>query len=113
MCGEYGSDPDQLSGLGRPHFHACLFNLDFKDKEFYSERDGVPLFKSASLSQIWGKGFVTVGEVTFESAAYVARYITKKINGDLADIHYNKVNYLTGELQSVEPEFTTMSRVGS
>lgn len=41
-----------------------------------------------------------MGNVTFESAAYVARYITKKITGDLAEKHY----------QGREPEYTTMSR---
>ena len=43
---------------------------------------------------------VTIGDVTFESAAYVARYCTKKITGKLAHEHYK------GKL----PEYATMSR---
>jgi len=39
------------------------------------------------------------GDVTFESSAYVARYITKKINGDNAKEHY----------QGKHPEFIRMS----
>lgn len=52
------------------------------------------------MSDIWGKGFVTIGDVTFESAAYVARYVTKKITGDKAQAHY----------QGRNPEYVTMSR---
>ena len=78
MCGEYGEDLQQPSKLGRPHFHACLFGLDFDDKQLYIVRDDVKLYTSATLEKIWGKGFVTIGDVTFESAAYVARYIAKK-----------------------------------
>lgn len=101
MCGEYG----EL--LQRPHFHACLFNFDFKDKVLWSMRGGVRLYRSADLEQLWtcpitglSYGFTTVGDVTFDSAAYVARYCVKKISGDGADDHY-------GDLK---PEFTTMSR---
>lgn len=38
--------------------------------------------------------------MTFESAAYVARYITKKVTGELAEEHY----------EGRKPEYTTMSR---
>lgn len=93
-CGEYGES------LGRPHYHACLFNLDFADKYLWKQTPGGPLYVSESLNEIWGKGFCVVGDVTFDSAAYVARYITKKITGEPAEAHYN------GKL----PEYTTMSR---
>lgn len=88
--------------LGRPHFHACLFGHDFQDKELFSTARGVKLYTSNYLRSIWKKGHVTIGDVTFESAAYVARYITKKIFGEKAEEHYN------GKL----PEYTTMSRGG-
>ena len=110
MCGEYGEDLQQPSKLGRPHFHACLFGLDFDDKQLYTVRDDVKLYTSATLEKIWGKGFVTIGDVTFESAAYVARYIAKKITGDASESHYYKLNFDTGEIQKVKPEYTTMSR---
>lgn len=96
-CGEYGSKG------GRPHHHACLFGYDFKDKELWRIRNNVPLYTSKFLDSIWsldGKqlGFCTVGDVTFESAAYVARYIMKK---QLGDPEYY------GDLV---PPYTTMSR---
>lgn len=114
MCGEYGE-----KGL-RPHYHFCLFGLDFPDQEYKHTENGIELFTSKSLSDIWRKdqtresvltdcpwpsmrgrpkgngqywpnwaacsapqcavhkGFCTVGTLTFDSAAYVARYITKK-----------------------------------
>lgn len=95
-CGEYGEKK------GRPHHHAALFNFDFKDKELWSTRDGIPLYTSKELEQLWPFGHSTVGEVTFESAAYIARYVTKKITGPSAEAHYQ------GRL----PEFSTMSRGG-
>jgi len=82
MCGEYGEQGN------RPHYHACIFNHDFKDKELYAIRDGIPLYKSNELQNLWPFGFSTIGDVTFESAAYVARYVTKKITGDSAKDHY-------------------------
>jgi len=103
-CGEYGSQ------FGRPHYHACLFNFDFPDKELWQVRDNVRLYVSESLSEIWGKGFCTIGEVTFESAAYVARYIMKKVNGDAANEHYEFIHPHTGEIIQRKPEYTTMSR---
>lgn len=99
-CGEYGET------FGRPHYHACLFNFDFQDKVEWKRSNGVPIFTSDSLSELWPYGFSTVGSVTFESAAYVARYILKKVNGDLADDHY--FDSSTGVYR--KPEYTTMSR---
>jgi len=93
-CGEYGEKNQ------RPHYHACLFGYDFPDKILYTIRDECRLYRSPMLEKIWPYGFATVGDVTFESAAYVARYITKKITGDLAEQHY----------QGLQPEYTTMSR---
>lgn len=94
MCGEYGED------LGRPHFHACLFNFNFADKTpWRTVTSGTRLFRSPDLELLWPSGFSSIGEVTFESAAYVARYVMKKVTGEAADAHYF----------GREPEFCHMS----
>lgn len=104
-CGEYGSHG------GRPHYHACLFNFDFPDKRLWQMVNGNRLYVSDALSELWPYGFSTIGEVTFESAAYVARYIMKKVTGDAAEDHYQFVDSKTGEfLYDKKPEYTTMSR---
>lgn len=99
-CGEYGEKN------GRPHYHACLFGFDFSDKTLWKVSNGHRLYISESLTKLWPHGFSTIGDVTFESAAYVARYIMKKINGKQADDHY--YDKVTGEI--INPEYTTMSR---
>lgn len=119
LVGEYGNhcrhgiDLDRvgcpLCKLGRPHYHAILFNCAFPDLEPYSERDGEVRYTSPMLEKLWGFGFVDVGELTFESAAYVARYSLKKINGVLADDHYQALT-LDGEVVYLHPEFARMSR---
>jgi len=103
-CGEYG----ELNG--RPHYHACLFNFDFSDKILWKIVNDNRLYTSQSLSDLWPFGFSTIGDVTFESAAYVARYIMKKITGDAASDHYERADSSTGEIFSIKPEYTTMSR---
>lgn len=103
-CGEYG---DKLS---RPHYHACLFNFDFPDKELLKVVQGNRLFTSSSLQDLWPFGFSTIGDVSFDSAAYVARYVVKKVNGEKAKDHYERVCLSTGELVSIQPEYITMSR---
>lgn len=106
-CGEYGDK------LGRPHYHAILFGIQFEDLKEYKYYNGNMLYTSDILSKIWGKGFVTVGDVTFESAAYVARYVLKKINGKDKVLHYSEVDKETGlmDVENMkEPEYTTMSR---
>lgn len=104
MCGEYGEN------FNRPHFHACLFNHDFGDKKPWkrSSKDCV-IYRSADLESLWTYGFSSIGDVTFESAAYVARYIMKKINGDLADDRYKFVDETSGEIHNLRPEFNKMS----
>ena len=111
MCGEYGEK-------GRPHYHAILFGHDFADKATWKEKeDENTLYISETLDNLWQKGFTTVGTVTFESAAYVARYIMKKTTGKALDeIGKNGLrpyeNYCSksGEVIPIIPEYTTMSR---
>lgn len=105
MCGEYGEN------FGRPHYHAIMFNYDLEDKKLWKmERDN-PLYTSQILTDLWGHGHTSVGSVTFQSAAYVARYLMKKVTGDAADAHYNTIDPDTGEvLRERRPEFTNMSR---
>lgn len=115
MCGEYGEPGDgrdqTISALGRPHYHAIIFGHDFADKEVHSENhQGDIVYQSDTLAALWPQGFNTIGEVTFESAAYVARYVTKKITGDEADLHYTRTDPGTGENWRIEPEFTLASR---
>lgn len=132
QCGEYGST------LDRPHHHACLFNFDFEDKELMCVKEGTSLFRSELLEELWSKpidameagnypmdlvfersgkyyvkkGFCTVGQVTFASAAYIARYCTKKVTGSSSQSaeHYTRYDEGLGEWICVEPEFATMSR---
>lgn len=103
-CGEYGEK------FRRPHYHACLFNHDFHDKTLWKVQNDQRLFISADLEKLWPYGFSTTGVVTFQSAAYVARYIMKKVTGDLAEEHYQRVDPETGEITQLRPEYTTMSR---
>lgn len=68
------------------------------------------MYRSAELERLWPLGMSSVGSVTFESAAYVARYVTKKVTGEGAERHYERLNPLTGELVRVASEYATMSR---
>lgn len=114
-CGEYGEN------FNRPHYHLIIFGYNFNDWVYlFDSLSGEPIFTSPTLEKIWGLGFVTIGTVTFESAAYVARYCMKKINGPKAEEinektglkHYERFNNFTGEIVSVWPEYATMSRGG-
>lgn len=106
MCGEYG---DQY---GRPHYHYILFGIDFLDKELsHTTPAGFPVYVSALLDDIWKRGNALIGNVTFDSAAYVARYIMKKVTGKQASDAYNVYDKETGEVfHELLPEFNEMSR---
>ncbi len=103
-CGEY-AEREKPGGLymdliGRPHYHALLFNLDFPDKTYWKTENGNKLYISDTLTKLWGMGHCLIGSLTFESAAYVARYVLKKKTGPPAPDHY----------KGRDPEYTTMSR---
>lgn len=110
-CGEYGDETK------RPHYHACLFGVDFHDKILYSTKNGHKLYISKTLDELWTDpddgvqyGFATIGAVTFETAAYVARYCMKKRKGKNWHQHYERVDLSTGEILMKQPEFPLMSR---
>ena len=108
-CGEYGSQG------GRPHFHVLLFNCSFVDKEVVITDDGCRVTTSKQLQDLWsddeGKplGFVQIGEVTFESCSYVARYVLKKIDTMSPEERYR---YLKGLSDGTidDDEYVGMSR---
>lgn len=104
MCGEYGETHS------RPHFHACLFGLRFDDMYAWRKSPaGFQLYRSPTLESLWTAGSAEVGDVTFESAAYIARYIVKKVTGPNAAKHYEIMDPETGEIFQRRPEFTRMS----
>lgn len=104
-CGEYGEQ------FGRPHYHTCLFGHDFQDKYLWKVNNDIKLYRSPQLEKLWTYGHSTTGEVTFESAAYVARYIMAKITGEKAKKHYFQYDKHTGEIiHDKIPEYITMSR---
>lgn len=139
-CGEYGetcffcnkSEPmclqhgckNYVPWRGRPHYHVCVFNFDFDDKEFYKERDGMIYYTSESLQSLWTDpvtglemGQCLVTDLTPDSAAYTARYSLKKMLGlgakNIDPVtglkHYQRITS-DGEIIDLEPEYTNMSR---
>lgn len=103
-CGEYGDIK------GRPHYHAALFGISFQgERKFWKRVRGNNLYTSERLAGLWPLGFSSIGELTFESAAYIARYVMKKVNGDKAQEHY-AVCKKTGLVGDRKSEYTTMSR---
>lgn len=96
-CGEYGSK------TFRPHFHVLLYGVDFaEDRRLYKANfQGDNLYNSERLSKLWTFGHAVVADLTWNTCAYVARYVVKKQYGEGSKI-YEQENY--------EPEFTVMSR---
>ncbi|WMC01488.1 replication initiator protein [Microvirus D_HF4_320] len=104
MAGEYGSQHR------RPHYHACIFGWRPKDLIYWRKtKAGSKLYTSEHLDKLWGKGFTSIGDVNFESAAYIARYIMAKITGKDAWKYYQHVNEDTGEITDLKPEYNRMS----
>lgn len=93
-CGEYGEQ------FARPHYHALIFGYAFPDRVLWSENNSIPLYRSAQLEKLWPLGHSLIGEVNFESAAYVCRYVLKKVTGPDSEDYY----------QGRQPEYITMSR---
>lgn len=103
MGGEYGEQ------LMRPHYHACLFGYDFPDRVYYRRTSsGEKIYTSKLLESLWPYGLSSIGDVTFQSAAYIARYCVQKVTGDLAESHYRVITD-DGEVIDRVPEFNHMS----
>lgn len=66
--GEYGDFSE------RPHYHAALFGVGPEDVDV--------------VRQCWGLGFVMLGELTLQSASYIAGYVTKKLTSK-TDVRLN------------------------
>lgn len=110
-CGEYGST------TFRPHYHGILFGLHLDDLVPSGKSPaGYTYYFSQKLQNAWSLyhpatkdsdawyepiGFASAGPVTWETCAYVARYVMKKQGDSCSDFY---------ELHNLEPEFTVMSR---
>lgn len=104
-CGEYGP----LNS--RPHYHLILFNCPLDDLKKERCSDGYVYYRSPFIEKAWSCktsegdrrtfGYVSVTDFSFETAAYVARYMLKKHKGK--DSKYYEENGLY-------PEFTRCSR---
>ncbi len=107
MCGEYGEERN------RCHYHCIVLGHDFsEDRAFYKTSDsGDKLYTSKKLRKAWDQGFHSIGSVSIDSASYVAGYIQKRVIGKNARNHYdNRLNEITGEIYTQNPEFGLMSR---
>lgn len=107
-CGEYSPEKER-----RAHFHVCLLGVDFsKDRIFQKKsKTGFPLYHSKELDDCWDhQGLAWIGDLTWDSASYTARYVTNKITGPMAVDYYRHTDPDTGEVFQLKPEFATMSR---
>lgn len=99
LAGEYG--PSTL----RPHYHAILFGLGLDDlydlQKFGKNELGQNYYISEKMTRIWSNGFVLVSDVSWKTCAYVARYVTKKLNGPESIVY---------DYRSCDKEFSLMSR---
>lgn len=98
--GEYGKN------TYRPHYHIILYGLslsDFPDIVQQGRNElGDIYYRSDVLAEnIWKLGFCLLSEVSWNTCAYVARYVKKKDYGLVSDEFVNR---------SVYPEFSVMSR---
>lgn len=95
-AGEYGSQ------TYRPHYHCIIFGLQLDDLQPVKRNfDGQQYYVSRTIERLWPYGMHVIGNVTHESAAYVARYTLKK-----ATHNYTREYY---DVAGIEPEFQIMS----
>jgi len=95
-CGEYGET------TYRPHYHVLLLSHTFNDLRVQTTGSEYNLYSSNTLSKLWTAGNSVIGDVTFESCAYTARYCMKKLKPSNPKYKY----FYSGRT----PEFITMSR---
>lgn len=116
--GEYGTQCQKheihdcvLCGpIQRPHYHGIIMGFGFPDRQPVGQRDGLTVYESELLSQLWEYGFHEIGSASFESAAYCARYVMKKQTGKPVDKgHYTRYDPWMDRWYDVDPEFAIMS----
>lgn len=78
-CGEYGDKS------GRPHYHAIVFGLPLNHSIFEKMRYDNKSKGYMGICRAWSFGWTYVGNVTVDSANYVAGYVTKKLKGKRKD----------------------------
>lgn len=101
-CGEYGERTN------RAHYHACIFGLDFIDKKPLKKSGDHTLYTSETLTKTWGHGNASIGELTFQTAAYTATYVMKKQLGE-GGHGYVRIDEQTGEIIKLVQPFACMS----
>lgn len=86
MVGEYGENRQ------RPHYHALLYGYEFPDRELCENNPDAenPLYNSKELEELWKWGICKVGDVSFDSCNYVARYTMKKQYGKDGNLEYRE-----------------------
>lgn len=95
-CGEYGSRTQ------RPHYHVVIFNWFPSDARYFKhDSRGYNFYVSGIVSDCWKYGNHLVSNMTWETCAYTARYVTKKLGNKESEVY---------ERYNIEPEFTVMSR---
>lgn len=107
-CGEYGNE-----GTRRPHYHACLFGIDFhEDRYIWKQEDKSIVWLSPTLDKLWAKGFCTLAPLNFATASYTAGYVIKKMKE--SELHHNYAVYgmLPAPIDYIKNEYITMSRGG-
>lgn len=96
MSGEYGMK------TYRPHYHLLIFGLKLNDlSQISSNFAGQPYFVSKLITSLWPYGIHILGPVTWQSAAYVARYTMKKATHGFDKSWYSSAN--------IVPEYQSMS----
>lgn len=107
LNGEYG--PQTL----RPHYHVILFNHFSADRKLWapSDKQGYGAsYTAPTLEQIWGLGRVIEQDYCPGNGRYIASHCVKRLSAERAAPLLERVNPYTGEINSVLPEFWTMSR---
>ena len=94
----------------RPHYHALVYGQDFATADepwrVFQQKRNYTVYTSPVLEELWGQGHVTVTPLTYETAAYCAKYSLKKRNGSKYDEEY--LHRPTGVIR--RREFAVMSR---
>lgn len=117
-CGEIGEGKGERDI--NPHYHAILFNLDFTDKVFLKRsKSGLIIYRSKLLEELWPYGISSIGDVSPESAQYVAKYslkrkVSKVDNGEfvlmsrmpgIGAAQYSEDNYLVDAVYTAGKRF--------